>query len=186
MSYHRCYQHKLIRGTLLLTPTDNTNYSTRPVNNITTNMAMSGVKLTEKCMTVYNEIQKAKKHRYAIFYIKDGEIDVEKLGDLGNNYEQFLGDLQQKDGSKDDCRFAVYDYEYKYHPDGAEAQFKSKIFLLCWCPDSSAIKKKMLYSSSFDTLKRAFVGVHKVIQANGQDEVEQTAVEEILRATDRN
>merc|ERR1712243_86106 len=109
-----------------------------------------------------------------------------KLGDLGNSYEQFLGDLQQKDGSKDDCRFAVYDYEYKYHPDGAEAQFKSKIFLLCWCPDSSAIKKKMLYSSSFDTLKRAFVGVHKVIQANGQDEVEQSAVEEILRATDRN
>ena len=41
-------------------------------------------------------------------------------------------------------------------------QSKSKIFLLCWCPDSAAIKKKMLYSSSFDTLKRAFVGVHKV------------------------
>merc|ERR1712142_1171145 len=88
------------------------------VNNNTTNMAMSGVKLTEKCMTVYNEIQKAKKHRYAIFYIKDGEIDVEKLGELGNSYEQFLKDLQQKDGAKDDCRFAVYDYEYKYHPDG--------------------------------------------------------------------
>merc|ERR1712002_418863 len=139
---------------------DITNHSSRPVNNNTIIMAMSGVKLTEKCMTVYNEIQKAKKHRYAIFYIKDGEIDVEKLGDLGNNYDQFLGDLQQKDGAKDD-------YEYKYHPDGAEAQFKSKIFLLCWCPDSSAIKKKMLYSSSFDTLKRAFVGVHKVIQANG-------------------
>merc|ERR1712179_82099 len=119
-------------GTLLHTWGDITRHSTRPVNNNTTNMAMSGVKLTEKCMTVYNEIQKAKKHRYAIFYIKDGEIDVEKLGDLGNNYEQFLGDLQQKDGAK-------------YDPDGAEAQFKSKIFLLCWCPDSSATKKKMLY-----------------------------------------
>ena len=44
----------------------------------------------------------------------------------------------------------------------------------------------MLYSSSFDTLKRAFVGAHKVIQANGQDELEQSAIEEILRATDRN
>ena len=76
--------------------------------------------------------------------------------------------------------FSVYDYEYKFSPQGAEAQVsqknifenillikifcqsKSKIFLLCWCPDSAAIKKKMLYSSSFDTLKKAFVGVHKV------------------------
>ena len=111
---------------------------------------------------------------------------MEKLGEKENTYEQFLGDLQQKDGAKDDCRYWVYDYQYKFAPEGADAQVKSKIFLLCWCPDSSAIKKKMLYSSSFDTLKRAFVGVHKVIQANGQDEVEQAAVEEVLRATDRN
>merc|ERR1711970_1575865 len=173
-------------GTLLHTHPDITRHSTRPVNNNTTNMAMSGVKLTEKCMTVYNEIQKSKKHRYAIFVIQNGEIDVEKLGEKDNTYDQFLTDLQKKDGAKDDCRYGVYDYEYKFEPEGADAQFKSKIFLLCWCPDSSAIKKKMLYSSSFDTLKRAFVGVHKVIQANGYDEVEQEAVEEILRATDRN
>ena len=75
---------------------------------------------------------------------------------------------------------------------------------MSWCPDSSKIKKKMLYSSSFDTLKRgnlsrfptertlnfsslsAFVGVHKVIQANDKSECEQAAVEEILRSTDRN
>jgi len=39
---------------------------------------------------------------------------------------------------------------------------------------------------SFDTLKRAFVGVHKVIQANDKSECEQGCVEEILRSTDRN
>jgi hypothetical protein len=39
---------------------------------------------------------------------------------------------------------------------------RSKIFLICWCPDSAKVKKKMLYSSTFDTLKRAFLGVHKV------------------------
>lgn len=149
-------------------------------------MAMSGVKLTEDCMNVYNEIQKGKKHRYAIFVIRSGQIHVEKKGEKDNTYANFLVDIQQKDGDKDDCRFAVYDYEYKFAPEGADAQNKQKIFLLCWCPDSAAIKKKMLYSSSFDTLKRAFVGAHKVIQANGQDELEQSAIEEILRATDRN
>ncbi len=39
---------------------------------------------------------------------------------------------------------------------------RSKMFLICWCPDSARVKKKMLYSSTFDTLKKAFVGVHKV------------------------
>lgn len=148
-------------------------------------MAMSGVKLTEACMTTYNDIQKGKKYRYAIFLIKDGQIDVEKVGDRNNGYEDYLADLQQKDGDSEDCRYGVYDYEYKFNPDGAESTYKNKIFLMSWCPDSSKIKKKMMYSSSFDTLKRAFVGVHKVIQANDKSECAQDAVEEILRSTDR-
>jgi len=56
---------------------------------------------------------------------------------------------------------------------------------MSWCPDSAKIKKKMIYSSSFDTLKKAFVGVHKVIQSNGVDELEQSYIESILKATDR-
>jgi len=149
-------------------------------------MAMSGVKLTEGCMNTYQDIQKSKKHRYAVFAIRDGQIDVETVGNRGNNYSDFLTDLHQKDGEAEDCRYGLYDYEYQFNPDGAESTFKSKIFLMCWCPDSSKIKKKMLYSSSFDTLKRAFVGVHKVIQANDKSECEQGCVEEILRSTDRN
>lgn len=42
-----------------------------------------------------------------------------------------------------------------------------------WCPDSAKIKKKMLYASSFDNLKKSLVGVHKFIQVrlglNGLD-----------------
>ena len=79
---------------------------------------------------------------------------IPKVGDRNNSYQDFLNDLHQKDGDADDCRYGVYDYDYQFNPDGAEATFKSKIFLMSWCPDSSKIKKKMLYSSSFDTLKR--------------------------------
>merc|ERR1711935_242850 len=149
-------------------------------------MSVAGTKLAPRCMEVYNEIMKEKKHRYAIFLIKDGQIDLEKLGELGNNYTNFLTDLQQKDGNKDDCRYALYDSQYQYTPEGAEPQTKAKLFLLAWCPDSSAIKKKMLYSASFDALKKAFVGIAKIIQANDESEVSQAAIEEILRATDRN
>ena len=56
-------------------------------------MAMSGVKLTESCMTTYNDIQKSKKYRYAIFIIKDGQIDVEKV-------PKFIGTLPTVPESK--------------------------------------------------------------------------------------
>lgn len=42
-------------------------------------MAMSGVKLTEDCNTTYQNIQKGKKHRYAVFVISDGQINVETV-----------------------------------------------------------------------------------------------------------
>ena len=32
-------------------------------------------------------------------------IDVEKIGPRDNNYEEFIEDLLQKDGEKDDCRY---------------------------------------------------------------------------------
>merc|ERR1712055_412873 len=161
-------------------------YSCRPKTRKALVMAMSGVKLTEGCMATYQDTQKSKKHRYAVFVIKDGQIEVETVGDRNNSYSDFLADLHQMDGDNDDCRYGLYDYDYQFNPDGAESTFKSKIFLMSWCPDSSRIKKKMLYSSSFDTLKRAFVGVHKVVQANDKSECEQGCVEEILRSTDRN
>ena len=43
----------------------------------------------------------------------------------------------------------------------------------------------MVYSASFDSLKKAFTGVQKVIQANGLDEVEQKYVEDILKSSSR-
>ena len=33
-------------------------------------------------------------------------IDVEKIGERENTYENFLEDILKKDGAKDDCRFA--------------------------------------------------------------------------------
>jgi len=57
---------------------------------------------------------------------------------------------------------------------------------MLWCPDTAKVKKKMLYSSSFDALKKSLVGVQKYIQATDASEAAMDAVEEKLRATDRN
>ena len=40
-----------------------------------------------------------------------------------------------------------------------ESSKKQKLFLMSWCPDSAKIKKKMLYASSFETLKKSLVSV---------------------------
>lgn len=37
---------------------------------------------------------------------------------------------------------------------------------MSWCPDTAKIKKKMLYSSSFDALKSACEGIGKYIQVS--------------------
>lgn len=67
-----------------------------------------------------------------------------------------------------------------------QASKKQKLFLMSWCPDTAKVKKKMLYSSSFDALKKSLVGVQKYIQATDLSEASEEAVEEKLRATDRN
>ena len=43
----------------------------------------------------------------------------------------------------------------------------------------------MLYSSSFDALKKSLVGVHKYIQATDCSEASEESVEKQLRSTDR-
>merc|ERR1712158_311594 len=133
-----------------------------------------------------HDIKKHSKYLYAIFIIKDGEIVVEKYGEKDKgNYESFLKDLAVKDeNGKDACRYAFYDYEYQFNPQGGDSVMRSKLFLLNWCPETSAIRNKMLYASSFDSLKRAFEGV-KILQANDFSDIEKDAVEKELRALDR-
>ena len=64
-------------------------------------------------------------------------------------------------------RYGVFDFEYTHQCQGTtEASKKEKLFLISWCPDSAKIKKKMLYSSSFDALKKCLVGVQKYIQVS--------------------
>jgi len=77
------------------------------------------------------------------------------------------------------CRYGVFDFEYTHQCQGtSEASKKEKLFLMSWCPDSAKIKKKMLYSSSFDALKKCLVGVQKFIQVCFHHTLQRHNVEE--------
>ena len=145
----------------------------------------SGVTVADICKITYEEIKKDKKHRYVIFYIRDEkQIDVEVIGKRDEEYEDFLLKLQA--GGEGDCRYGLYDFEYMHQCQGTtESSKKQKLFLMSWCPETAKVKKKMLYSSSFEALKKALVGVQKTIQANDLSDASREVVEEKLRATDR-
>eukprot|EP00092_Neocalanus_flemingeri_P030702 GFUD01033336.1.p1 GENE.GFUD01033336.1~~GFUD01033336.1.p1 ORF type:complete len:149 (+),score=32.91 GFUD01033336.1:55-501(+) len=145
----------------------------------------SGVAIADDCKSIFEDIKKNKTYRYCVFYIKEEKsITVETKGDSNSSYDDFLKDLQS--GGDGECRYGLYDFEYEHQCQGtAESSKKQKLFLMSWCPDSAKIKKKMLYASSFETLKKSLVGVHKYIQATDASEASASEVEKQLRSTDR-
>merc|ERR1739847_168356 len=145
----------------------------------------SGVAVAQECKNQFDEIKKGKKHRYVIFYIEEEKmIKVESVGDRDASYDSFFQDLIK--AGEGECRYGLYDFEYEHQCQGTtEVSKKRKLFLMSWCPDTARIKKKMLYSSSFDALKKALVGVHKYIQATDAAEASKESVEKQLRSTDR-
>jgi len=145
----------------------------------------SGVAVSDECKIKFEDIKKHQRHRFVVFHIKDDKcIAVETLGEPGSSYEDFLSALQ-KEGPTE-CRYGIYDFEYMHQGQGTEAISKKKLVLMIWCPENAKVKKKMLYSSSFDALKRALVGIHKYIQATDISEASEETVEKQLRAMDRN
>jgi len=145
----------------------------------------SGVQVADACQQAFLDIKKAKMYRYIIFYIKDEKIiDIETYGDRDSSYDDFLAHLAKI--GPDECRYGLYDFEYAHQCQGtSESTSKQKLFLMSWCPDTARIKKKMLYSSSFDALKHALEGIGKFIQATDMAEASYDCVLEKLRSTDR-
>ena len=88
-------------------------------------------------------------------------------GTRDESYQTFLGDIMAC--GPEDCRYGLFDFEYRHQCEGTnEKSKKEKLLLMTWCPDTAKIKKKMLYSSSFDALKKCLVGSITYIQVQIQ------------------
>lgn len=144
----------------------------------------SGVTVSDEVLAKFAIIKKGKTYRYMIYHIKDEKVvEVEKTGDREASYADYLEDLGN--AGTDECRYGLYDLEYEHSCQGTSDTKKQKLFLMCWCPDTAKIKKKMLYSSSFDALKSALDGVGKYIQATDMAEASYDCVLDKIRSTDR-
>jgi len=140
---------------------------------------MSGVKLDDACKLKYEEVQKKHLHRFVTFHIKDDkEIVVDKVGARDATFNDFVDAVKQKDGNSEDCRYAILDYEFTLEAQGTEASQRDAILLVMYCPENARIKKKMIYSSSFDTVKRAFNGIKKAVNINDESDLTEEFVKE--------
>lgn len=143
----------------------------------------SGVSVSAEAKTVYEEVKKDKKYRYIIYHIKDEKvIHVESTGPRNAKYSDFLEQLEKL---KSECRYCLFDFPASVSVEGGSGDKTSmcvdRLVLMTWCPESSKIKQKMLYSSSYDALKKALVGVYKYVQANDFDDASQEEIENKIK-----
>ncbi|KAL6616951.1 hypothetical protein LY90DRAFT_522171 [Neocallimastix californiae] len=137
-------------------------------------MAASGVGVKDECYTAYQDLKLGRKLKYIIYKISDNlkEVEVEKTGE-GADYDEFLSDLPQ-----DNCRYAVYDFEYTNEEGGK----RSKIVFYTWSPDVARIKMKMIYAATKEAIKKKLDGIYVEIQCTDLAEASyETVLEKVNR-----
>ncbi|KAK0191243.1 actin depolymerizing factor [Armillaria mellea] len=106
----------------------------------------SGIGVSPECLEKYQELKLGKKTKYISLQLTD----------------DFVADLPETE-----CRWAIYDFEFEKEGAGK----RNKICFFSWSPDDAKIKDKMLFASSKDALRRAFVGIAVEIQGTDFSEV---------------
>ncbi|KAI1655843.1 hypothetical protein F4813DRAFT_366515 [Daldinia decipiens] len=139
-------------------------------------MSQSGATVSQECITAYNDLKLAKKHKYVIFKLSDNnrEIIVEEASE-DKDWETFREKLlnattKTKSGAvSKGPRYAVYDFEYNL---ASGEGSRNKITFIAWSPDDANVMAKMVYASSKEALKRSLTGIAIELQANDQDDIE--------------
>jgi cofilin len=132
----------------------------------------TGVLVTGEFLKDYNSLI-SKTPRYIVFKISDDykEFVVESSGDRSSTYEDFLNAL-----TPNEVRYAVVDFEFE-----TVGGRRNAILFILYSDDLAPIKKKMVYASSKDALRRALTGIAVNIQASGKEELEYDEVLDTVR-----
>ncbi|OTB05364.1 hypothetical protein M426DRAFT_138718 [Hypoxylon sp. CI-4A] len=147
-------------------------------------MSQSGATVSQECITAYNDLKLAKKHKYIIFKLSDDnrEIVVEEASD-NKDWETFREKLvnattKSKSGAVGKGpRYAVYDFEYSL---ASGEGSRNKITFIAWSPDDANVMAKMVYASSKEALKRSLTGIATELQANDQDDIEYDTILKVV------
>jgi|UniRef100_A0AC35FQT2 cofilin len=131
----------------------------------------SGVKIDAACKQAYDDLHNKHLHSYLIFRISDDDttIIVEKKGDKGAPYSEFVDDLRKAVGSGKECRYAAVDVEVSVQRQGTDGSSTfTKVVFIQYCPDEAPVRRRMLYASSVGALK-ATLGLQSLMQVQASD-----------------
>jgi len=136
-------------------------------------MAMSGVKVNDECIKMWEKLksQKIKACNFKLssnlkeIIVEDGSV-IEK--GHATPWKQWTDSLPDKE-----CRYGIYDVEMKIDMgDGLPSGTRTKLVFIVWAPATATIKQKMVTASSKDALKKKLDGFQVEWQLTGRDELE--------------
>lgn len=84
------------------------------------------------CKIILLELNSKRTHRYITFKIDEKlqQITVDKIGTLGQEYDDFNFSLPEKE-----CKYVVYEFDFVTK----ENCQKRKTFFIAWSPDTSKV-----------------------------------------------
>lgn len=131
----------------------------------------SGVTIAADVKEKYQLVKTGKKNPYIIFKLSDDLkcIEVEKVGDPGETFDDFRGHMMAAAAQKQG-RYAVYDLLTE-EEEASKCKTGNLVFIVWISDDDCGIKQKMLYSSSKDAIKKACIGFKKELQCNDASEL---------------
>ncbi|KAK7459433.1 hypothetical protein BaRGS_00039001 [Batillaria attramentaria] len=133
----------------------------------------SGIEISDECISEYKSFQQSADSgkRCIIYKITDDnkQIVIEKKVDKGpgkddaEDFDEIVSCLEDKEP-----RYLVFDLK---GPGKGGAAANNRVIVLTWISDSAPVKKRMLYSASFNSLKAKLPGVYKFITVNDKGEL---------------
>uniref|UniRef100_A0A7S2ZRV6 ADF-H domain-containing protein n=1 Tax=Rhodosorus marinus TaxID=101924 RepID=A0A7S2ZRV6_9RHOD len=139
----------------------------------------SGIGIHDDVKSAFKELLVHREHRGLILRVSSDMtlIEVDKILPVKEGvtpqeeYDSYASLL-----SESECRYFIYDFEYV-----ASDVKKSRVVLICWTPETSHIKSKMMYASSKISLQGALDGIQTMVQATDTDEITYDAVKAVIQ-----
>lgn len=130
---------------------------------------MSGIDISDECVTLANELNIKKTCKYMTMKIESSKVIVDKKGEQGTTFNDFLKELPDDEG-----RFVLYDYTPPMNADGTGGA--GQLIFISWIPDTAQIKKKMIYASTLESVKSKIRVWQQAFQAADRDDLDENLI----------
>lgn len=136
----------------------------------------SGIVVSDAAQELWNQFKlKRSQYKYVVLAIDDDKIVEFDYGlPKSATYEDFYSTVLEK--HENEPRYILLDFDYKTH-DGRDTD---KLIFVTWNPDSTTVRKKMLYSSTKLATTQAFEGIAKEVTATDASELDHEHILEVI------